>query len=111
LTRNAAPFTPAGGLGYRYNNVLDRLIIGGFMTGINGISGLTSDFMYAIYGFTNTPNALQASDSIETVAGFTHPAIGPLQLTAVPLPAAFYMFGTAIAGLFGVGWRRRMAST
>ena len=33
-------------------------------------------------------------------------------LTApVPVPAAFCLFGTAIAGLLGVGWRRRSAST
>ena len=33
-------------------------------------------------------------------------------LTApVPIPAAFYLFGTAIAALLGVGWRRRSAST
>jgi hypothetical protein len=31
--------------------------------------------------------------------------------TPVPIPAAFYLLGTAIAGLLGVGWGRRTAST
>ena len=34
------------------------------------------------------------------------------ELTApIPIPATFYLFGTAIAGLLGVGWRRHSAST
>jgi len=80
----------------------------------NSLSGsLTGDLItghdYSLF-FNSYIHAVPASNSIATAAGFVDLTItGEVVVNPVPIPAAIWLFGTALIGLVGFGKRRKAA--
>ena len=101
LTINSLSSVPDNGLVYGYIQSLDRLNIGGAVSGAGGVAGWANDFVVSIKNLHATPELFYLADASQS-DGFGNPTIESLtvrrlDIGEVPLPAGLPLLMAGVA--------------
>jgi hypothetical protein len=92
---------------YAYTSGIGQQIEGVF--GVNNgsaIGGTTNFYEIATFGGSNDANVYEDTDAITVGLGGAITGLVSGGSSSVPLPAAFWLLGSGVLGLFGIGRRR-----